>query len=103
MMGFDDFYQIADYASENWKGNFSPREIANNTYDYLCEFELSKVNEEPTHTIKELCKLLAEDGSYECRWWLGEIAEELNLIDIDWHGYLDTDDWLEQFIKADGE
>lgn len=98
MMEYNDFYLIAEYGNENWKGCFSPREIANNAYDYLCEFQVSKKNEEPTETIKELAKLLAEDGSDDCKCWLREIAEELNLIDMDWQDYLETDEWLKEFV-----
>ena len=64
MMGYDDFYLIAEYGSENWKGNFSPREIANNAYDYLCEFQASKIKGKPTRTMIELCKLICEDMDY---------------------------------------
>ena len=98
MMEYDDFYSIAEYGNENWKGSFTSREIANNAYDYLCEFHESKTNNEPTEIIKTLCSLLAEDGSDECKWWLKEIAEELNLIDMDWRDYLETDEWLKEFI-----
>ena len=64
MMTYDDFYLIAEYGSENWKGNFSPREIANNAYDYLCEFQESKIKGKPTRTMIELCKLICEDMDY---------------------------------------
>lgn len=98
MMEYIDFYDIAEYGNENWKGSFTPKEIACNAYDYLCEFNASKVNEEPTHTIKELAKLLAEDGSEECKQWLYQIASELGLINMDYADYLDTDSWLEEFM-----
>ena len=62
MMGFDDSYLIAEYGNENWKGSFTPREIADNAYDYLCEFQASKANNEPTEIIKTLCSLLVENG-----------------------------------------
>ena len=65
MMGYDDFYLIAEYGSENWKGNFSPREIANNAYDYLCEYQASKIKGKPTRTMIELCKLICEDMDYD--------------------------------------
>ena len=29
-MDYLDFYLIAEHGNENWKGNFTPREIANN-------------------------------------------------------------------------
>ena len=98
-MEFSDFYRIAEYGNDNWKGNFSPYEIACNAYDYLCEFQTSKENETLTEIIKTLCSLLAEDGFDDCKVWLREIAEELNLIDMDWHDYLETDNWLKEFIQ----
>ena len=65
MMEFNDFYTIAEYGNENWKGSFTPREIANNAYDYLCEFQASKIKGKPTHTMIELCKLICEDMGKE--------------------------------------
>lgn len=96
-MEYGDFYDIAEYGNANWNGNFTPKEIACNAYDYLVEFEESKNDEKPTRTIKELCKLLAEDGSEECKEWLYQMADELGLIDMDYQDYLETDKWLEKF------
>ena len=73
MMIYDDFYAIAEYGNENWKGNFSPREIANNAYDYLCEYQASKIKGKPTRTMIELCKLICEDMDYSN---YAEIQEE---------------------------
>ena len=98
MLSYSDFYDIATYGNANWKGSFTPKEIACNAYDYLCEFEASKANEEPTHTIEELAKLLVEDGSEEAKEWLYQIASELNLIDMDYQDYLETDEWLKEFM-----
>lgn len=98
MLKYEDFYDIAEYGNKNWKGSFTPREIACNAYDYLCEFEESKKNGEATHTIKELARLLAEDGTEEAKEWLCQIASELNLIDMDYHDCLETDEWLKEFI-----
>lgn len=64
MMTYDDFYTIAEYGNENWKGSFTPREIANNAYDYLCEYQASKIKGKPTRTMTELCKLICEDMDY---------------------------------------
>ena len=61
-MEYADFYDIAEYGNKNWKGSFTPRGIACNAYDYLCEFYESKENEEPTEIIKTLCSLLEEDS-----------------------------------------
>ena len=92
-MDYADFYDIARYLNKERKGAFTPKEIACNAYDYLCEFEWSKANEEPTHTIKELAKLLAEDGSDECKDWLYQIASEIGLIDRNYYwDYVTKDD-----------
>ena len=64
MMTYDDFYTIAEYGSENWKGYFTPKEIACNAYDYLCEYRYSVAKGKPTRTMTELCKLICEDMDY---------------------------------------
>ena len=63
-MEYSDFYDIAEYGSENWKGSFTPREIACNAYDYLCEYRYSVAKGKPTNTMIELCKLICEDMDY---------------------------------------
>ena len=61
MMTYNDFYTIAEYGNENWKGNFSPREIANNAYDYKVEYNYSIEKGKATRTMIELCRLICED------------------------------------------
>ena len=70
MMEFNDFYKIAEYGNEHWKGSFTPREIACNAYDYKAEYDYSIEKGKPTHTMIELCKLICEDMDY------AEIQEE---------------------------
>ena len=64
MMTYDDFYTITEYGNEHWKGNFTPREIANYAYDYKVEYDYSIEQGKPTHTMIELCKLICEDMDY---------------------------------------
>ena len=64
MMTYDDFYTIAEYGNENWKGSFTPREIACNAYEYKVEYDYSIEQGKPTHTMIELCKLICEDMDY---------------------------------------
>ena len=64
MMTYDDFYTIAEYGNENWKGCFSPKEVACNAYDYKAEYDYSIKQGKPTHTMIELCKLIYEDMDY---------------------------------------
>ena len=63
-MDYNDFYTITEYGSENWKGCFTPREIACNAYDYLCEYRYSVAKGKPTRPMIELCKLICEDMDY---------------------------------------
>ena len=64
MLEYADFYDIAEYGNENWKGSFTPREIACNAYDYKVEYDYSIKQGKPTHTMIELCKLICEDMDY---------------------------------------
>lgn len=101
MIDYSFFYTIAEYGNENWKGSFSPKEVACNAYDYLCEFNSSKENEIPTETIKELYSLLVEDGSEECLNWAYTLATELNLIDMDYLDYMETDpEIIRKFLEG---
>lgn len=76
-MEYADFYDIATYGNEAWKGSFTPKEVAQNAYDYLCEFEWSKANAELSHTMRELVRLLKEDGTEECLEWVERIEDEI--------------------------
>ena len=64
MLEYTDFYDIAEYGNEHWKGSFTPREIANNAYDYKVEYNYSIEQGKPTRTMVELCKLICEDMDY---------------------------------------
>ena len=64
MLEYADFYNIAEYGNENWKGSFTQKGIANNAYDYKAEYDYSIEKGKPTHTMIELCKLICEDMDY---------------------------------------
>ena len=64
MLEYADFYDIAEYGNENWKGSFTPKEIANNAYDYKAEDDYSIKQGKPTRTMIELCKIICEDMDY---------------------------------------
>lgn len=68
-MEYSDFYDIACYASENWKGNFTQKEIACYAYDYLCEFETSVVLGRPTMIINNLLINLKADDNDDTEYW----------------------------------
>lgn len=61
MMEYSDFYDLAVYANDTWKGNFSQKEIATNAYNYLVDFEYSKAKGTVVSTIQELIELLLDD------------------------------------------
>lgn len=90
-MNYSTFYEIAEYGNNAWKGSFSHSEVAENAHIYTCDFQWSKENGEVAHSIKELAILLAEDGTEECREWLYDMAKELDLIDMDYLDYVETD------------
>lgn len=98
MLGYGDFYDIAEYGNANWKGGYTQKEVACNAYEYLCAFEESKAKEVIAPIIQEIAKLLAEDASEKAKDWLYQIAEELGVIDMDYQDYLDTDEWLKEFM-----
>lgn len=62
-MTYGDFYDIAEYQNETQKGNFTKKEVAENAYELLCEFEESMTRTRVTPSIQELLHLLDEDGS----------------------------------------
>lgn len=100
----DDFLRIAEYGNANWKGSFTPEEVRENAEIYYADFLWSKANDIISETIKTLAKNLAEDvrempDLEEPKQWLYQIASELNLIDMDCYNYLETDEWLSEFIE----
>lgn len=68
-LNFCDFYDIAEYGNRNWKGSFTPKEIAINAYDYYCEYLESIKNKKLTHTMDLLINLLKEDLNDETEFW----------------------------------
>lgn len=82
-MTYSDFYDIAEYGNANWKGNFTPKEIAENAYDYLCEFKESMEHTRVTHTIQELLELLNTDRSEIALEYANILRYELKLNTIE--------------------
>ena len=97
-MDYSAFYDIAEYGNKAWKGSFSPKEVAENAYDYLCEYERSKGNL-VSGVMWELMKLLAEDGGEECKGWLYDLATEFNLISMSYTDF--SRDVILEFIKQE--
>lgn len=61
-MEYADFYDIAVYGNENWKGSFTAKEIACNAFEYYTEYQIRQ-NGKPNYCIGELIKLLQTDLS----------------------------------------
>ena len=101
-MELNDFLQIAEYGNEMWKGCFTPEEVRQNAEIYYADFLWSKANDEIAESIKSLCKNLAEDvremDDIRIKQYLYQIASELGLIDMDCSDYLETDEWLGEFL-----
>lgn len=91
-MEYSDFYEIAVYGNENWKGSFTQKEIACNAYNYLVDFGYSKVKGTVVSTIQELIDLLLDDWystevnsdeDFELSNWLWDLFLELKLTKED--------------------
>ena len=84
-MDYGFWWDIATYGNENWKGFFSPREVAENAYEYLCEWEATISNHDVTPNLDDLMKLLHEDycnGNVQALDLLTTIVDELQYRDI---------------------
>ena len=87
-MEYNEFYDIAVYGNANWKGSFTQKEIACNAYNYLIDFEYSKVKGTVASIIQELIDLLLDDWysteansdeDFELSNWLWDLFLELKL------------------------
>lgn len=102
-MKLTDFLRIAKYGNANWKGSFTLEEVRQNAEIYYADFLWSKANDEIAESIKSLARNLMEDlktmpDLEEPKQWLYQIASELGLIDMDCNDYLETDEWLGEFL-----
>ena len=101
-MNYESFYDIAEHLNGINRNTFSAREVACNAHIYYSDFQWSKENGKVAH-IQELAKLLAEDGSDECKDWLYEMAKELGLIDMNFMDYMESDEDIVSRFLAEGE
>ncbi len=79
-MDYGFFYDVAEYGNANWKGGFSPKEVAENAYEYLCEWEFTMRIGVATSTIETLMEQLHEDlvnGNEKAEEFLDEIKYQL--------------------------
>lgn len=79
MMTLDDFIDIAEYANENWKGNFSEREITENAIMLFEDLYYSFESEVVSESIKTLLENLDEDDCEESLHYANMIRNELKL------------------------
>ena len=100
-MQYTNFYDITEYLNGLNRNIFSHREVAENAHIYTCDFEWSKANGEVAHSIKELCKLLVEDGEDQSLEWVYDIATELGLIDMDFMDYMETDEDILSMFRTE--
>ena len=64
-MTYEQFYDIAEKGNELWRGKFTPKEIAQNAYDYKAEYVLSMTQVKPTPTMVNLCFQICEDIDFK--------------------------------------
>lgn len=76
-MGYEFWYDLAEYGSEAWRGFFSPREIATHAYEYKCEWNYALETHKVTETIKELLNNLREDKTEKAEEFIEVIETEI--------------------------
>lgn len=77
-MDYDDFYDLAVYANDAWKGSFTPKEVAVNAYNYLSDLNWSVENHEVACGISRLVELLKQDESDDAKYWLWRVECAMN-------------------------
>lgn len=80
MLTYGDFYDIAKYGNENWKGGFTEKEVADNAYEYLCAFQESKEKPKVNYIMQDLLQTLDEDNCEESSYYADMIRYELGLL-----------------------
>lgn len=80
-MTYENFYTISKEVNKMNHELFCDEELEQFSNDYLCEYELSKKQNKPTHTMIELCKLLLLDMDFED--YFDTLEESENVLTID--------------------
>nr|DAH71518.1 MAG TPA: hypothetical protein [Caudoviricetes sp.] len=80
LITFEDCYDMAVYANENWKGNFTAKEIAENAYNYLCDIQEAKEKNEPNRTVTSLLNNMDEDDTTESNYYAMMIRREMGWL-----------------------
>ena len=87
-LGIAFWRKVANYGNENWRGKFTPREIAELAKEYAIEWEATVAEGKVTATIADLLELLDEDAyngtnDREADDLLSEIYGEIIAKDIE--------------------
>lgn len=86
-MDYGFWWDVAHYGNEAWRGKFSEKEVAENAYEYLCEWKATLDSDKVTASLDVLMHLLHEDycnGSAEAIKLLTVIVDELKYQGIEW-------------------
>lgn len=89
-MNFSFWYDVAEYGNVSWNGGFTPREIAENAYEYMVEYvaTINSVDGKVTPAIDTLLRLLRTDccdGSTEAMELFYAIIYGLDDNGIEWY------------------
>lgn len=86
-INFSFWYDVAEYGNVSWNGGFTPREIAENAYEYMIEY-VTSINSDVTPAIDTLLHLLHTDycnGNIEALNLLNVIIDGLENNGIEWY------------------
>ena len=80
MLEYRDFYDIAAYGNENWKGSYTTKEVLQNASDYYSDFQSAKRKGyiSKDNTIYRILMRLVEDGTEDALDWASRILNEIN-------------------------
>lgn len=79
MLDYSFFYDLSSYLNEHWNGSFTEKEVAQNAYDYLSDYEISKKENRITENLQILINGLKEDVKNNPD---SESLEFLEMIDL---------------------
>lgn len=106
-MRYEDFFEIARYANENWKGGYTKEEYIQLAKEYFESYQwslLKKAEQEKVdHIMISLLDGLCEDwanGNGEPVKWIKQMITELGLVDINFQDYK-NEIYLVDFIRRE--
>ena len=89
-MDYGFWYDVAEYGNVSWNGGFTPREIAENAYEYMIEYvaTINSVDGKVTPAMNTLLDSLHTDycnGNTEALNLLNVIIDGLDNNGIEWY------------------